>query len=77
MGHDIHDTISEHAQKSSPNSNCELVDIKKDEQLVQPRELRCSSRRQVNQINLMKGIRRRSLNLSDSTCKQDNGCDEH
>lgn len=48
MGHDIHDTISEHGQKFSPNSNCELVDIKKDEQLVQPCELRCGSRRQVN-----------------------------
>lgn len=48
MGHDIHDTISEHVQEFSPNSNCELVDIKKDEQLVQPCELRCGSRRQVN-----------------------------
>lgn len=48
MGHDIHDTISEHGQKFSPNSNCELADIKKDEQLVQPCELRCGSRRQVN-----------------------------
>lgn len=48
MGHDIHDTISEHVQKFSPNSNRELVDIKKDEQLVQPCELRCGSQRQVN-----------------------------
>lgn len=48
MGHDIHDTISEHVQKFTSNSNCELADIKKDEQLVQSCELRCGSWRQVS-----------------------------
>lgn len=65
MGHDIHDTISEHGQKFSPNSNCELVDIKKDEQLVQPCELRCGSRRQVNGSD--NGCYEESVDLSNSS----------
>ncbi|TKC47349.1 hypothetical protein EI555_006405 [Monodon monoceros] len=40
MGHGARDVISEHVQKCSPNSSCELVDSKKDEQLVQSTQLR-------------------------------------
>ena len=57
MGHDFHDTISEQVQKFSSNSNCELVDSKKDEQLVQSCKLRLSTRRQVNTEGLQKAVR--------------------
>lgn len=54
MGHGVHDSISEHVQKFSPNSNCDLVDCKKDEQLVQSCKLRLSTRRQVNIVCLLR-----------------------
>lgn len=57
MGHGFHDTISEHIQKFSSNSNCELVDSEKDEQLVQSCKLRLNTRRQVNAEGLQKAVR--------------------
>lgn len=57
MGHGFHDTISEHIQKFSSNSNCELVDSEKDEQLVQSCKLWLNTRRQVNAEGLQKAVR--------------------
>lgn len=57
MGHGFHDTISEHIQKFSSNSYCELVDSKKDEQLVQSCKLWLDTRRQVNTEGLHKAVR--------------------
>lgn len=48
MGHGVHDTISEHVEKFSPNSNCDLVDGAKDKQLAQSCQLRLNTRREVN-----------------------------
>lgn len=59
MGHGVHDTISEHVQKFSPNSNCELVDSKKDEQLVQPCKLWLNTRRQVTMEYLPRALRKK------------------
>lgn len=53
MGHGVHDAISEHDPKFSPNSNCDLVDGKKDEQLVRSCKLWLSTGRQVSMIYLV------------------------
>lgn len=53
MGHGVHDAISEHGQKLSPNCNSELVDVKKDQQLVQSCKLWLNTRRQVNVVCLI------------------------
>lgn len=57
MGHGVHDAISERVQKFSPNSNCELVNSEKDEQLVQSCKLWPNTGRQVNMVCLPRAVR--------------------
>lgn len=53
MGHGVHDAVSEHDPKFSPNSDLELVDGKKDEQLVRSCKLWLSTGRQVSMMYLV------------------------
>lgn len=59
-------TISEHIQKFSSNSYCELVDSKKDEQLVQSCKLWLDTRRQVNTEVCTRLLGRRSIGPSSN-----------
>lgn len=54
------DSIWEHVHKLSPNSNCKLVDGKKDEQMVQSYKLWLGSKRQVNTVYLPRAIRKKA-----------------
>lgn len=58
VGHGVHDSVSEHVEKFSPNSNCELAAGKKDEQLVPSCKLRCGTGRQVNGGYLLRAVRK-------------------
>lgn len=76
MGHGVHDTVSEHAQKLPPDSSHILVDRKNDEQPVQSRKLRLAARRQVKPVHLPRAVGKEPPSFQETQARQTPGMAE-